>query len=630
MRQFYKPAVMLVALLAVAPAASAQPTAKLDKITTFQDATHGLPSDATQGADGAFYAVSTFSPDSTVTFFRMKAADHTNAVAATLDLLQTNPAPSRLVLAPDGRLYGSYVADGGGGIFRFDPRTNAAAVVRQFLFDPDTFMPGPNGVFPGPLTVGRDGWLYGAMNLSSPDVDLFESGSLFRMDPVSGAFTTLLDFHGGPDGAYPYTALVEGADGVWYGNNLDFDTFCGNAFKFDTHTVALTPLHTFNVNAEGCSPGGFGVLPSGLLIGVTTSGNFDPSIPDSTTGGVFTIDPATGATAALHMFLNSDVYVPIVAGNVTVTPGGNAYVLVQDTTAGIASILRVNPLTGAVENIQDLLGPSPEIGALTIGSDARLYGIFAGMDFFGLGVLDPLPVAPAGGESGGMTTLSATLKALGIPLPLRVIAFTLNGNLVGYGITDANGVATLDKVSLAGIAVGTYPDAIGASFAGSVKFPASSGIGLLNIIGVVTPGQMVGDGFVAESLVRYDFKFVVQEKPNGVDRGKLELRISDVDDGRKKKVRRDDRFVSTSYTSVTFALDSVTNPQYDKATFAGTGKWNGVLGYRFEAVAQDRLAPGRHSESFKITIYGPLNQVIASVDGVVKGGKLESQRIQHR
>lgn len=628
MRQLHqRAALVLMALLAVATGATAQPATKLDNITMFgipSDGNHGLPSDATQGPDGRFYAISTFSPDSTVTFFRIDPTGHSHTVAAIADLGQTNPSPSRLVLAPNGRFYASFISDQGGGIVRFNPWTNTTQVVRQFPFDSDTGMPGLDGVYPGPLTLGSDGWLYGAMNQTSPDY----SGSLFRFDPISGGFQTLYVFQYGADGGNPYTALVEGAAGVWYGNNLDVNTFCGSAFKFDTNTSMLTPLHTFDMNAEGCGPGGFGVLPNGQLVGVTAFGNYDPFAANGgTTGGVFTLDPATGAVTPLHMFLLSDSSSPIAAGNVTVGGGGNVFVLTQDFMNGMASVLRVNPDTGEVENIQDLSGPIPEIGALTIGTDARLYGIFAGMQMFALGVLDPLPVAPAGGESGGQTTLSATLKALGMPLVGRPIEFTLNGTPVGYAFTDWNGVATLDHVSLAGVPVGTYPNAIGASFAGSSRFPAAGGTGLLNVMGVVTPGQMVGDGFIAEGQLRYDFQFVVKEKSNGVDRGKLEVRVRDIDDGRKKKQKRDDVFVSTSYTDVIFELDQAYRPQFDKATFSGTGRWNGVTGYRFVAVAQDRLGPGRHTETFAITIYNSSNQVVASADGVVKGGKLQSHRI---
>jgi len=149
------------------------------------------------------------------------------------------------------------------------------------------------------------------------------------------------------------------------------------------------------------------------------------------------------------------------------------------------------------------------------------------------------------------------------------------------------------------------------------------------VAAVATPGLMVGDGYIAEGLVRYDFKFVVQEKANGTDRGKLDLRVTDVD-SRKNKPKRNDRFLSTSYTNVVFDVDPAWRPQFDNVAFAGTGTWNGQAGYRFEAVAQDRMGPGRHHESFKITIYDAANHVIASVDGLVKGGSLESRRIHRK
>ena len=108
------------------------------------------------------------------------------------------------------------------------------------------------------------------------------------------------------------------------------------------------------------------------------------------------------------------------------------------------------------------------------------------------------------------------------------------------------------------------------------------------------------------------------------------MRITDVDDGRKKKQRRNDRFVSASYTDVVFDLDPASPPLFDNVAFAGIGTWNGLAGYRFEALAQDRMGPGRHRESFKITIYDPTNRIVASVDGIVKGGHLESRRVHRR
>ena len=634
MRQFCGRAVMSIALLALATAASAQ-AVKLDTITTFVspglDGDHGLPGEAAQGRDGEFYAISIFSPDPIVAFFRIDPVSHSHIVATTLDTGQPNPGASRLVLAPNGQFYASFVADLGGGIVAFDPVTNTAKVVRQFLYASGTFDPGPDGVQPGPLTLGQDGWLYGAMSVSSFESDENESGSLFKFDPATGTFVTLHLFHFDAGGAYPSAALAQGADAALYGTNSDVDTFCGNAFKFDLNTLILTTLHTFDVNAEGCSPGAFAVLASGLLVGVNYRGNnFDGSDPNSTNGAVYTLDPATGAVTPLYMFLASDPFTPIIPGDVTVTPDGSAYVLTQNVSAGIGSILRLHPETRAVEGIQDLFGPTPEIGALSIGRDARLYGIFASSEFFALGVLDQPSVVPAGGTYGGTTTLSAMLSALGVPLSGRTITFTLNTAAVGSAVTDAAGIATLNNVSLAGVPTGTFPDGVGASFAGDALFPATAGTGLLNVLAAPTPGLMVGDGYVAEGLLRYDFQFVVQEKANGTDRGKLDLRVMDLVGSRKNKQKLNDRFVSTSYTDVVFTVDASLRPQFDNVAFAGTGTWNGQAGYRFEALAQDRMGPDRHRELFKITIYDAANHVIASVDGIVKGGSLESRRIHRK
>jgi hypothetical protein len=216
-----------------------------------------------------------------------------------------------------------------------------------------------------------------------------------------------------------------------------------------------------------------------------------------------------------------------------------------------------------------------------------------------------------------------------MPLAGRVVTFTINGAFAGFGLTDANGVATVPSASLAGVAAGAYPEGVGASVAADSKFPAASGTGVLSVLAAATPGLMVGDGFITASGLRYDFKFVVQEKANGVDKGKLELRISDIDDGRKKKTRRDDVFKSTSYTDVVFTLDSSLRPLFDTVSFAGVGTLNGQTGYRFVASALDYLGGGRHNETLTITIYDASNNVVATVNGAIKGGSLQSKRI-HR
>ena len=141
-------------------------------------------------------------------FFRIDAATKTQSVVATLDMGQDAPGASRLVLAPDGSFYASFLGSAGGGIVSFNPGTNATAVVRTFPLDPDTFLPGMEGAYPGPLTLGRDGRLYGAMSQSGPE----GAGSLFSYLPGSDTFETIHEFNFADDGgAFPFEALAEGA-----------------------------------------------------------------------------------------------------------------------------------------------------------------------------------------------------------------------------------------------------------------------------------------------------------------------------------------------------------------------------------------------------------------------------------
>jgi hypothetical protein len=87
------------------------------------------------------------------------------------------------------------------------------------------------------------------------------------------------------------------------------------------------------------------------------------------------------------------------------------------------------------------------------------------------------------GNPGGTATLTATLTASGSPLAGKAVTFTLNDDGmvtdVGRATTDANGVATLTGVSLAGLNAGTYSGAVNAYFAGDSTYSASSASGTL-------------------------------------------------------------------------------------------------------------------------------------------------------
>ena len=106
------------------------------------------------------------------------------------------------------------------------------------------------------------------------------------------------------------------------------------------------------------------------------------------------------------------------------------------------------------------------------------------------------------GTYAGTATVTATLTDSGTGVAGKSIAFTLNGTSIGSATTNGSGVATLSGVSLAGIDAGSYPGAVGASFAGDAGDTSSSGSGTLTVASAnqsltfnlaTLPAKSVGD-----------------------------------------------------------------------------------------------------------------------------------------
>jgi YD repeat-containing protein len=76
-------------------------------------------------------------------------------------------------------------------------------------------------------------------------------------------------------------------------------------------------------------------------------------------------------------------------------------------------------------------------------------------------------------ELGTASAVTATLTAGGNPLAQRQVAFTLNGSESVRLLTDSAGTATA-AVSVAGIAAGTYPNALAVKFDGDTLYASST------------------------------------------------------------------------------------------------------------------------------------------------------------
>ena len=292
-----------------------------------------------------------------------------------------------------GNLYGT-TENGGtkfrGTIYKFTPATRAF----ETLY---TFTGGADGQYPQVgLTYDKNsnvlyGTTYGGLTLNCP-VDGIYCGTIFSLNPATGAFTTLYTFPGGEDQQNPLAPLTLGSDGVLYGTTAGYGTLeqclqtnsCGTAFKFDPSTGALTTLHVFSWT-DGAFPQEAPLVfgKAGKLFGVTPFGGRNGA------GVVFRIDPATNAFDVIYDL-------PASASGLAVDPNKNLYVTAEVGGAyGQGAIIKLVPNVGESYTVSTLFsfGQTADTGIEPLGSlgfdKSRnvLYGTASGGGAGGLGTL---------------------------------------------------------------------------------------------------------------------------------------------------------------------------------------------------------------------------------------------------
>ena len=161
-----------------------------------------------------------------------------------------------LVQGSDGNFYGTTFGgyEAFGGVFKFTPPATVTGL--------HTFTGGNDGGNPfGGLVEGSEGNFYGTTTTGGT----FTNGTVFRISS-GGAFSNLYAFTGGNDGASPYGVLVEGSDGYFYGTTSSGGAHTnGTVFRISAGG-ALTDLYSFTGGDDGGTP------YSGLVQG--SDGNF--------------------------------------------------------------------------------------------------------------------------------------------------------------------------------------------------------------------------------------------------------------------------------------------------------------------------------------------------------------------
>ena len=192
--------------------------------------------------------------------------------------------------------------DGCGTAFSFDPVSGSLKVLYDFCRRKSC----KDGSDPVAILIAVDGTLYGTAARGGggtvcDDMGL-GCGAVFALDPANGAETVLHHFTGGSDGGAPVAGLLD-VDGVLYGTTEQGGSpqscqpdGCGTIFSIDPVTGAEKIVHAFLSNGDGVTPRGGLVAMKGLLYGTTIyggAGNY---------GTVFSFDPKTGKEAVVYSF----------------------------------------------------------------------------------------------------------------------------------------------------------------------------------------------------------------------------------------------------------------------------------------------------------------------------------------
>lgn len=370
-------------LVAVDAAAAASPGAGYTVLYRFQGGSEGFnPNSSLAEREGILYGLTAQGGSLIGTLFALNAKTGAYKVlhAFTGGKDGLTPNAGGLIFA-GGRLYGTTTQGGSqqdqGTAFSMDPKSGAEDILHAFTG-------GADGAQPNANLLDMGGTLYGTTFYGGQPNNL---GTVFSLDKKTGAEKVLYAFQGGNDGIGPYAALIN-VGGTLYGTTIyggpgncndGNQGGCGTVFSIDPETGAEQVIYRFSGGSDGNYPTGITEL-NGEIYGTTSAGgNLNASCNAFGCGTVFTIDPKTGAKKTVYAFEGgTDGWLPY-AGAIAVkgalygtTGAGGTGTCDQ----GCGTVFSVDPQTGAETILHDFEGGSDgelPVGGL-ISKGGKLYG----------------------------------------------------------------------------------------------------------------------------------------------------------------------------------------------------------------------------------------------------------------
>lgn len=272
--------------------------------------------------------------------------------------------PTGSLVSLGGVLYGT-TGNGGatdaGCIYSIDPGTGAVTVLHSFS--------GPDGSAPVGEMVAVGSVLYGTTSFGGAS----SAGTIFSFDPATATETVLYSFGAGTDGQIPAAGPVAIGATLYGTTSQGGAPTLGTAFSFDLGASKETVLHEFAGGNDGAAPFAPLTVALGKLFGTTFFGG------PSGDGTVFSLDPATGAEAVLHVFTGGSFSGNPAAGLLyasgilygTTSEGGKSH-----CGGDCGTVFKTDPVTGKTQTVYRFRnradGYDPEGGLVIVGG--LLYG----------------------------------------------------------------------------------------------------------------------------------------------------------------------------------------------------------------------------------------------------------------
>ncbi len=284
---------------------------------------------------------------------------------------------SGVIIDAKGMIYGTTEAGGTGTcdlgcgtVFKLNPSTGAL----RTLVD---FQDLAQGARPEGLVL-YGGQLYGTTNFGGfiPFAGASGYGTIFRVDPKTKAFASLHAFNepGVSDGVGPIATLVPGPDGRLYGvASSAGPNGSGTVFAIDTLTAVVSVIHAFDYHVDGAGPTGKLLVRNGQLLGTTRAGG--PTAAGD--GVVFSVDPATGVLTNLYSFAGGADGLNTMAGVVSGLNGRVYGVTSQGGGSGAGTLYSVKPTSHVHAVLHDFAisdGSQPS-GELLLQASTTFYGV---------------------------------------------------------------------------------------------------------------------------------------------------------------------------------------------------------------------------------------------------------------